>query len=104
MPSSSRSKTGADQRRRGREVRDFTQLGLDFSSAGEYSTMLRKEADNMDQELFETLEKKVGDLLEKYTALKAENTRLNEESQRLLSEREGLKSRIDGILGKLEGI
>jgi len=58
----------------------------------------------MNQELFETLDKKVGELLEKYTALKAENARLAEENQRFLAEREGLKSRVDTILGKLEGL
>ena len=58
----------------------------------------------MNQELFETLDTKIGELLEKYAALKAENTRLSEENQRFLTEREGLKSRVDTILGKLEGI
>ncbi len=58
----------------------------------------------MNQELFETLDTKIGELLEKYAALKAENTRLSEENQRFLTEREGLKSRVDAILGKLEGI
>jgi cell division protein ZapB len=87
-----------------REVCDFAQLGLDFMSACEYSNVPRKEIDAMNQELFETLENKVGNLLDKYTALKDENARLAEENQRLLSEREGLKSRVDAILGKLEGI
>ncbi len=58
----------------------------------------------MNQELFETLDTKIGELLEKYAALKAENTRLSEENQRFLAEREGFKSRVDAILGKLEGI
>ncbi|GFE59709.1 cell division protein ZapB [Geobacter sp. AOG2] len=58
----------------------------------------------MDQELFAALEKKVDDLLDKYSNLKADNTQLAEENQRLRSEREGLKSRVDTILGKLEGI
>ena len=58
----------------------------------------------MNNELFETLDKKVGVLLEKYADLKNENIRLLEENQRLQSEREGLKTRIDSILGKLEGI
>ena len=86
------------------EPRDFAQLGLDFGTTSGYSDVPRKETDKMNQELFETLDKKVGELLEKYTALKAENARLAEENQRFLSEREGLKSRVDTILGKLEGI
>ena len=58
----------------------------------------------MNQELFETLDKKVGELLEKYMAVKEENSRLREENQRFQAEREGLKSRVDTILGKLEWI
>src|SRR5512146_1892753 len=92
MPSSSPSKTGGGKRSRSGEARDFTQLGLDFSFATGYGTLPRKESGDMDQELFETVEAKVNDLVEKYTALKADNARLSEENQRLLSEREGLKS------------
>ena len=94
----------SSRRSKSREARDFTQLGLDFAPACDYSDVPRKEMDAMNQELFETLETKVGDLLDKYSALKDENVRLAEENQRLLSEREGLKSRVDAILGKLEGI
>jgi len=104
MPSSSRNKASPEKRRRGREPRDFTQLGLDFMSVVEYSIVPRKEIDVMNQELFETLDNKVGALLEKYAALKDENARLTDENQRFQAEREGLKSRIDAILGKLEGI
>lgn len=104
MPSSRRSNSRPEHGRRGREPRDFTQLGLDFTSAREYINAPRKETDRMNQELFETLDKKVGDLLEKYAALKEENARLAEENQRFQAEREGLKSRVDVILGKLEGI
>ena len=86
------------------EPRDFAQLGLDFGTPNGYSDVPRKEKDKMNQELFATLDKKVGELLEKYTALKEENARLAEENQRFLAEREGLKSRVDTILGKLEGI
>lgn len=96
MRSSRRSKT--------REVLDFTQLGLDFALPCDYSTVSRKEAETMNHELFEILEKKVGDLVEKYAALKEENSRMAQENQQLHDEREGLKSRIDAILGKLEGI
>ena len=86
------------------EVRDFTQLGLDFTQVSEYCCVPRKENKTMDQELFEALEKKVDDLLAKYTALKDENSRLTQDNQRLADEREGLKGRIDAILGKLDGI
>jgi len=104
MPSSKPDKTAAKLRRRAREARDFTQLGLDFTVAAGYSNPSRKETCIMDQELFAALEKKVDDLLDKYSNLKADNARLAEENQRLQSEREALKSRVDAILGKLEGI
>jgi len=104
MPSSRPDKAVAAPRRRAGEARDFTQLGLDFTTAAGYSDVSRKEMRTMDQELFAALEKKVDDLLDKYSNLKADNTRLAEENQRLQSEREGLKSRVDAILGKLEGI
>jgi cell division protein ZapB len=102
MPSSRPDKAAAKQRQRAREVQDFTQLGLDFAAAGGYSEVSRKEACAMDKELFAALEKKVDDLLDKYSNLKADNERLAEENQRLQSEREGFKSRVDAILGKLE--
>jgi len=92
------------KRRTGGELRDINQLGLDFVPPSEYSYAPRKEIEPMNQELIESLEKKVDDLIEKYYALKADNIRLNEEIQRFSSEREGLKSRVDAILGKLEGI
>ena len=104
MPSSRPDKTGSKKRREENEPCDFAQLGLDFSTAREYSNVPRKETETMNHELFEALENKVNGLLEKYTALKDENSRLTEENQRLQSEREGLKSRVDAILGKLEGI
>ena len=104
MPSSRPDKTGSKKRREEREPCDFTQLGLDFSTAHEYSNFPRKETETMNHELFEALENKVNGLLEKYNSLKDENARLAEENQRLQSEREGLKSRVDAILGKLEGI
>jgi cell division protein ZapB len=90
--------------RKAGEVRDFTQLGLDFTEVSEYISVPRKENENMNQELFEALEKKVDDLLQKYSSLKEENSRLAQDNQRLTDEREGLKGRIDAILGKLEGI
>ncbi|OGR29743.1 MAG: cell division protein ZapB [Desulfuromonadaceae bacterium GWB2_53_15] len=58
----------------------------------------------MNQELFEILDSKVNELVEKYTALREENSRITQENQQLLDEREGLKARVDAILGKLEGI
>ncbi|MBI5484711.1 MAG: cell division protein ZapB [Deltaproteobacteria bacterium] len=58
----------------------------------------------MNQGLMEELESRINDIVEKYSALKAENARLNEEIQRFSSERDGLRSRVDAILGKLEGL
>lgn len=104
MPSSRPDKACAEHAPIGGEARNSAQLGLDFTGAPEYSNLPRKDTEPMNNELFEALDKKVGDLLEKYTALKEENARLAEENQRLHSEREGLKSRVDAILGKLEGI
>ena len=92
MRSFKRSKT--------REVPDFTQLGLDFAKPSEYSTVPRKETYTMNQELFEILDNKVTDLVEKYTALREENSRITQENQQLRDEREGLKTRVDAILGK----
>jgi cell division protein ZapB len=104
MPFSKHSKGGSQKRVRVNEPRDYAQLGLDFSATDKYSHAPRKEKETMNHELFETLENKVSDLLEKYKALKDENNRLDEENQRLQSEREILKSRVDAILGKLDGI
>jgi cell division protein ZapB len=104
MPSSRPEK---QSRRKGAEVAelcDFNQLGLDFVSTASYSVQPRKETEPMNQELIEVLEKKIGDIVEKYNALKEENARLNEEIQRLSNDREGIKSRVDAILGKLDGI
>lgn len=58
----------------------------------------------MNHELFEALDNKISELLEKHRALKAENIRLSEENELLKLEREDFKSSIDTILGKLEGI
>lgn len=104
MPSSRHSKILSEPSQTAKEVREITQLGLDFTLAGDYSYVPRKEAYTMDLELFEALDSKVSNLLGKYSALKDENARLNEENQRLLTEREELKSRVDAILEKLEGI
>ena len=103
MPSSRPDHAAAKQRRRAGEAQNFTQLGLDFTAVGGYSEVPRKEVCTMDKELFAALEKKVDDLLDKYSDLKADNARLADENQKLQSEREGFKSRIDAILGKLEG-
>lgn len=104
MPSSRRDKTGSGKLAKEHEPCDFAQLGLDFSTAPEYSNVPRKETETMNHELLEALENKVNGLLDKYSTLKDENSRLAEENQRLQSEREGLKARVDAILGKLEGI
>lgn len=90
--------------RRSEEPRDFNQLGLDFPAAAEYSVAPRKETEIMNQELVDVLEQKIGDLVERYNALKEENARLHAEIQQSASDREGLKSRVDAILGKLDGI
>ena len=104
MPSSRHEKPSRRKGLSDTELCDFNQLGLDFVSSTSYSEPPRKEIVFMNQELIEVLEKKIGDIIEKYSALKDENTRLNEEVQRLSNDREGIKSRIDAILGKLDGI
>ena len=86
------------------ESRKFSQLGLDFTPADGYIDASRKEDETLDHELFEMLERRVDELVEKYNALKNENAALKEENQRYLSEREGLKSRFDAIIGKLDGV
>jgi cell division protein ZapB len=104
MPFSRPEKT---RRRKGNgatELCDFNQLGLDFVRSPSYSEPIRKETELMNQELIELLEKKIGEIVEKYSALKEENARLNEEVERLSNDREGIKSRVDAILGKLDGI
>ena len=104
MPSSKPEKTRPRKGKGDGELCDFNQLGLDFVPAPSYSMPLRKETKLMNQELIEVLEQKIGDIVEKYSALKEENARLNEEIQRLSNDREGIKSRVDAILGKLDGI
>jgi len=104
MPSFRSDKFRPGKRRTDGEPRDINQLGLDFMQPTEYSNAPRKEMESMNQELIESLENKINDVVEKYSALKAENARLNEEVQRFSSEREVLKSRVDSILSKLEVI
>jgi cell division protein ZapB len=104
MPFSKPEKTGPRKGKNITELCDINQLGLDFVRAASYSEPLRKETELMDQELIEVLEKKIGNLVEKYSVLKEENVRLNEEIQRLSNDREGIRSRVDAILGKLDGI
>ena len=104
MPSSKPDTASLNQGQKGREARNFAQLGLDFTPAREYSMLPGKEIETMNHELFEALDAKVGDLLEKYRALKEENARLAEENSRFQAERDAFRSRIDGILGKLDGI
>ena len=104
MPSSRSDIPRSKKRRADEEPHDISQLGLDFMPPAEYIHAPRKEIEPMNQELIEVLEKKIADIVEKYSALKAENARLNEEILRFSSEKEGIKSRVDAILGKLEGI
>jgi len=104
MPSSRPEISASKRGRTGREPHEINQLGLDFATPPSYSSAPRKEIEPMNQELIEVLEKKIGELVEKYTALKEENALLNEELQRLSSDREGIKSRVDALLGKLDGI
>jgi cell division protein ZapB len=104
MRSSKPDKTAVKQHPKGREARNFTQLGLDLTPTSTYSYFPRKESEPMNHELFESLDNKVADLLNKYQTLKEENARLTEENERFKSEREAFKSRIDAILGKLDGI
>jgi cell division protein ZapB len=104
MPSSKPEKTRCRKGDVVAELCDFNQLGLDFVCSPSYSGALQKGKEHMNQDLIETLENKIGDIVEKYSALKAENARLNEEIQRLSNDREGIKSRVDAILGKLDGI
>lgn len=58
----------------------------------------------MGNELFDTLEKRIENLLMEYNSLKQEALLLREENERLLKEREGFKERVDSIIRKLEGI
>jgi cell division protein ZapB len=104
MRFSKSDKTAVKQHQKGREARNFAQLGLDLPPAPTYSCLPRKENKPMNHELFESLDNKVADLLNKHQALKEENARLTEENERLKSERETFRSRIDAILGKLDGI
>ena len=104
MPSFKPDNDIVKQGRKGREARNFAQLGLDFTPAPEYSNHLGKEMEIMNSELFEALDTKVGDLLEKYRTLKEENARLTDENGRFQAERDAFRSRIDSILGKLDGI
>ena len=104
MPSSRPDSVSPGNGRKGPEARNFAQLWLDFASSRGYNILLRKDIKTMNHELFETLDNKISELMEKYRALKDENGRLLEESERLRVEREAFKTRIDSILGKLDGI
>lgn len=104
MPFSRDENAGSRMGKGAAELCDFNQLGLDFVCVPSYSDPPRKETEPVNPELIEVLEKKIGDIVEKYTALKAENVRLTEEIKRLSSDREGIKSRVDAILGTLDGI
>lgn len=104
MPSSRTEKSIPKHTPKRREARNFAQLGLDFTSVSEYINLPRKEGEPMNHELFESLDSKVTDLVNKYQALKDENVLLSEENERYKTERETLRSRVDAIIGKLDGI
>jgi cell division protein ZapB len=104
MRSSKRDRRRIRTGRISTEHLELNQLGLDFIATSEYISTPRKENEPMEQELIDVLEKRIGDIVEKYNALKEENSRLNADLTRLSSDREGLKSRVDAILGKLDGI
>lgn len=104
MPFSRPDKSSSKKGRTGGEPHEINQLGLDFAPPPAYSFAPRKEMETMNQEMIEVLEKKINEIVEKYTALKEENALLHEEVQRLSSDREGIKSRVDALLGKLDGI
>lgn len=104
MPSSRPDIAAHPRGRAAVEPHKINQLGLDFETPPAYSSAPRKEMKNMNQEMIEVLESKIGELVRKYTELKEENALLNEELQRLSADREGIKSRVDALLGKLDGI
>ena len=104
MPSFRSDRTASLLDRNMKESRDIAQLGIDFVSAYGYSAIPQKGEKTMNHELFESLDRKINELLEKYAALKDENSRLVEENQRFQAEREGIRQRVDVILGKLEGV
>lgn len=80
------------------------QMGLDFIQENQYIITHLEGGAAVEAELFEKLEKKISDLLARYSAIKEENLLLTEENKRLQQDREGLKGRIDAILNKLEGV
>ncbi len=80
------------------------QMGLDFVEENQYIIQPLEGDSVMNTELFETLEEKIGSLINRYTALQEEHQRVLAENAQLLQEREGLKGRVDAILSKLEGV
>ena len=96
MRYSSHSSTG--------EAKDFVQMPLDFVKENQYINAPLTEADQMQSELLEKLEKKISEIIEQYQLVKAENKRLVDENARLMAEKDGIKDRVDAILSRLEGI
>lgn len=80
------------------------QMGLDFVEENQYIIQPLEGDCVMNTELFETLEEKIGSLINRYAALQEEHQRVLAENAQLLQEREGLKGRVDAILSKLEGV
>ena len=76
MPFSKPEKTSPRKGKCAAELCDINQLGLDFVPAPSYSVQPRKEREPMNQELIEVLEKKIGDIVEKYIAIKDEKGKI----------------------------
>lgn len=86
------------------KAKDFIQMPLDFVQENQYINAPLIEADQMQSELFEKLEKKISEIIEQYQLVKLENERLAGENARLMAEKDGIKGQVDAILSKLEGI
>ena len=90
--------------RQQRSVLAHRQMPLDFVKENQYINATLQGVLVMSDVLFEKLDKKISELLDRQVALKGENQALAEENKRLLQEREGLQGRIDAILSRLEGV
>lgn len=84
--------------------RDFSQMTLDLIQENQYIIKPSQGVNQMEADLFEKLETKIGELAARHSALKEDNARLEEENSRLRQERETLKERIDAVLSKLDDL